>query len=342
MKDIIRLVTVYSHELFGEIRTVKDDDGELLFVVTDVANCLRYKDINYILKSKHIKEVPVMINCIAAINTDRLVLDAKMINTIYCKDVFKLINASYRVDARVFELWLMRDILKNRKNISFNVELYKDEYIQLQQSELDILKSKLFLLEKYILQKKSKGIDMHIEDENYYDDLYKENINIKGVNVYYHKLYGEIRTINKNNEILFIANDIAKCLKFKKPQANVKECVAKMFKIPVYQDDDRRVVNVIPFSEVQVLINRSTKVDKRMFELWIRSEILGEDNCFEKNVVYYGEYYKDEYIKVLSKEIKVHQNHIKLLEDELFSSFNMKVVQDNENLITNYDLYKNL
>ena len=38
---------------------------------------------------------------------------------------------------------------------------------------------------------------------------------IKEVTTYKHDLFGEIRTVQGDNGILFIGNDIARCLKFK-------------------------------------------------------------------------------------------------------------------------------
>lgn len=344
MNSKINMVTVYEHGLFGSLRTIKSDD-EVLFVLQDVLRCLKLKNIFTILNKCNITPIKVDIECVTAVNNNNLVLDKREINVVSIIDLFKLINSSYKTNVRLFKLWVLRDICNYasgfREELQFNRELYKDEYIELQQNEFEILKSKIFLLEKHILNDNYIS-DKYCLDEKYYSKLHNENKSIQIVNTYQNELYGEIRTIIKNNKTLFVANDIAKCLKIKNPNVSVKTYCYNIVKIPIYQDEDRRVVNMIYFDDVIELSNKSTKVDKRMFELWIKSEILNEENGFEKDVVYYGEYYKDLYINDLSNQIERYRDQIKILEQELNNSSNTKIVQDNKNLITNYDLYKNI
>lgn len=344
MENKINVTTVYNHNLFGSLRVVKSED-KVLFVLQDVSKCLKFKNIKDVLKKCNITPIKVDIKCITAINENDLVLDDRTINVVTIIDLFKLINTSYRTNARLFELWIIRDVYRyvgeSRKDIQFNRELYKDEYIELQQKELEILKSKIYLLENHIL-KENYILDKYNLDEEYYLKLHSENKYTNIVNTYKNELYGEIRTIIKNNRTLFVANDVAKCLKIKKPNIFVKEYCYDIVKIPIIQDGDRRVVNMIYFDDVHELVNHSTKIDKRMFELWIKSEILNEENGFEKDIVYYGEYYKNLYINDLSNQIEIYRLQVNILEQELNENSNMKIVQDNKNLITNYDLYKNI
>lgn len=356
MDDIIRNVTVHRHKLFGEIRTVKDDDGYYLFIVSDLSSFLKKKNIMKTIEKQNIEVIKVKINCVMAINNNEKLLDERIVSAIKEKDMLHLVRSSQISSSRFMEMWIRRDVLRDdsmwSKDISFNREYYKDEYIELQIAELDLLKAKVEMLSYDILRK--------YKEETYYEMLEENSIEkkttknqryIEKTKMYGHKLFGEIRVIEKDNEVLFIGNDVAKALKYKSPQMAVKSHCAKLTKVSIkseiYLANKKEysyhitAVNVIGYEDVQRLIKYSSKVDKRMFELWIRSEVLNEDNNYDKEVVYQGEFYKDEYIKVLAKDIEMYREKVRLLEEELYSQTE-KVVQENVDLVTNYDLAKKL
>lgn len=348
-------VTVYTHKLFGSFRVVKRDNNEVLFITSDIANCLRYKNIKRVLKKRNIQEVEVYIDCISAVNNRNIVLDKKKMKALTIEDVMFLIRISDRVDCKILDMWIKREVLKDDdfwiRGISFNREYFKDEYIKMQSAELDLLKAKIYLLEAKILEKVSDVEYESIISQDDYDSGTTNSVaKINKFKSFYNELYGEVRVIYKTNELYFVGNDIAEILKYSRPNEAVKLYCPNLKKATIYTEiklnyNDRdmfgkRMVNIIPFKDVQNLINMSSKIDKRMFELWIRQEILKEENGFEKDVVYQGEYYKDEFIKVLSKEIDMYREQIKLLEEEMYL-ISGKVIQENKDLVTNYSLKNN-
>lgn len=87
------------------------------------------------------------------------------------------------------------------------------------------------------------------------------------------------------------------------------------------------------------LITKSDRPDYRILELWIIREVLKDDLFWNKKYDFNREFYKDEYIKELSKEIQIYREQILELENILYSRTE-KIVQENKNLVTNYDLAK--
>lgn len=356
MNDTIREITVHRHKLFGEIRTVKDDDGCYLFVVSDLSSFLRRKNIMKSIDKQGIEIIEVKVKNLTAVNKNKQLFEERMIKTIREKDMLHLVRSSQISSSRIMEMWIRRDVLRDdvmwSKDISYNREYYKDEYIELQISELDLLKAKINLLEYDILKKLTDDNYSKIIDENSIsDEIFENNKIVENIVTYSHPLFGDIRTIKREGDILFIANDIASALKYKSPQMVVKSYCTRLIKVSIKSEIylsnqdrysyHRTMINAINYNDVQRLIKYSSKVDKRMFELWIRSEVLKEDNGYDKNIVYQGEYYKDEYIKALAKDIEFYRGQVRILEEELYD-VTEKIVQEDVNLITNYDLAKKL
>ena len=355
MTEVIRKVTVHRHKLFGEIRTVKDDNGYYLFIISDLSSFLKRKNVMNTIEKQKIEVIKVKVTCLTAIHNGEQLFEERIVGTIREKDMLHLVRSSQISCSRVMEMWIRRDVLKDdilwSKDISYNREYYKDEYIELQIAELDLLKAKVNMLEYDILKKMDDNYFKIIDEISMENEISQNNNSIEKIVIYNHKLFGDIRTVIKDGEVLFIANDIASALKYKSPQMVVKSYCTNLTKVSIESEIylsnkdkysyHRIMTNAITYNDVQRLIKYSSKVDKRMFELWIRNEVLNEDNGYDKNIVYQGEFYKDEYIKVLSKDIDFYREQVKLLEEELYSKTE-KIIQEDINLITNYDLAKKL
>lgn len=88
--------------------------------------------------------------------------------------------------------------------------------------------------------------------------------------------FGEIRTIEENGKILFVASDIAKALGYVKPANAVNAHCKYALKrgIPHPQGKGILEVNIIPEGDVYRLITHSKLPSAEKFESWVFDEVL--------------------------------------------------------------------
>ncbi|GAB6170967.1 hypothetical protein JCM15765_04450 [Paradesulfitobacterium aromaticivorans] len=95
--------------------------------------------------------------------------------------------------------------------------------------------------------------------------------------VFNNESFGQVRTVEDNGELKFLATDIAKALGYRNPHdAILKHCrwVAKR-EVPHPQSPDKEIeVNVIPKGDVYRLIANSELPGAEKFESWIFDEVV--------------------------------------------------------------------
>ena len=100
---------------------------------------------------------------------------------------------------------------------------------------------------------------------------------MKSIEIFKNEEFGEIRTIEEDGNILFVAIDIAKCLGY----SNVSDAIKKHCRwvvkrdIPHPQNKAKTIsVNVIPEGDLYRLISHSYLESAEKFESWVFDEVL--------------------------------------------------------------------
>lgn len=88
--------------------------------------------------------------------------------------------------------------------------------------------------------------------------------------------FGELRTINENGKIMFVASDVAKMLGYSKPANAIATHCRYALKqgIPHPQGKGTLEVNIIPEGDVYRLITHSKLPAAEKFESWVFDEVL--------------------------------------------------------------------
>ncbi|WP_211828651.1 phage antirepressor KilAC domain-containing protein [Kistimonas asteriae] len=98
----MRDITLFSHPVFGDVRTVERDDNEPWFVAKDVADILRYKRTADAIRT-HCRGVGEMETPIhGVIQTVKIIPE---------RDVYRLIMRSKLPAAEAFEEWVVSEVL---------------------------------------------------------------------------------------------------------------------------------------------------------------------------------------------------------------------------------------
>lgn len=141
-------IKTYKSELFGQIRTATDQNGNPLFCYKDVINCLGLSENRHL--KKKLNQRGVTINHTPTLNQYGAVVDQQM-TFINEPNLYRLIFQSRKATAEQFQNWVFEDVLPSiRKTGGYN---YEKEIKQLQQENHDLHK-KVDLIEKRITNHK--------------------------------------------------------------------------------------------------------------------------------------------------------------------------------------------
>ena len=87
--------------------------------------------------------------------------------------------------------------------------------------------------------------------------------------------FGQVRTIEIDSKIMFVAKDVAKALGYSKPEdAVTRHCDDSMFHGVIDSIGRKQKVKIIPESDVYALIFRSKLPTAKKFKRWVFDEVL--------------------------------------------------------------------
>ena len=100
----MRTITVFNHEMFGQIRTMTDEKGETFFVGNDVAKALGYKNTRDAL-NKHVdSDDKGVAKCDTLGGEQNLVFVSE-------SGLYALVLSSKLPQAKVFKHWVTSEVL---------------------------------------------------------------------------------------------------------------------------------------------------------------------------------------------------------------------------------------
>lgn len=144
-------ITTYKSDLFGQIRTATDQNGNPLFCYKDVINCLGLSENRHL--KKKLNQRGVTTNHTPTYNQHGAVVDQQM-TFINEPNLYRLIFQSRKATAEQFQNWVFEEVLPSiRKTGGYN---YEKEIKQLQQENQN-LQIKLDTIEKRITNHKHNG-----------------------------------------------------------------------------------------------------------------------------------------------------------------------------------------
>lgn len=166
---------LYTHEIFGGIRIMTDEDGNFLFCGNDVATAL-----GYARPGKAIID-----HCKGALKRDTLTNGGmQKLSYITEGDVYRLITHSKLPDAQKFESWIFDDLLPTiRKTDGYiaNVDMVMDSYFYgIEGPAKEIIRESLLALnkQKAIISEQRKQLDEQQPRVEFADTVLKSCDNI--------------------------------------------------------------------------------------------------------------------------------------------------------------------
>lgn len=126
--------------------------------------------------------------------------------------------------------------------------------------------------------------------------------------------FGQIRTVDIEDKLYFVASDIAKSLGYKRPNdAVTQHCrYTVKYRIPHPQSNTKTIeVNVIPEGDVYRLIVNSKLPTAEKFESWVFDEVLPQ---IRKTGGYIPVTEEDEEKTIMAKALQIMDRTIKMLD----------------------------
>lgn len=96
----------------------------------------------------------------------------------------------------------------------------------------------------------------------------------KEIQIFKNQEFGEIRTIKKDGEPWFVANDVARILGYKKPENAISSHCKSVSTCPLESGGQVRHMIIIPERDVYRLVMRSKLPAAEEFEDWVVGEVL--------------------------------------------------------------------
>lgn len=112
----------FTHELFGIVRTLTDEKGEIWFVARDVATALGYKDTDQAIR-RHCKSPKLL----KPVETTGLNVPPRGLTIIKRSDVLRLIVNSKLPTAERFEEWVFEEVLPAIMDTGGYIPTYGEE-----------------------------------------------------------------------------------------------------------------------------------------------------------------------------------------------------------------------
>ena len=140
----MRTITVFNHEMFGDIRTMTDECGETYFVGKDVAKALGYKNSRDAL-NKHVDSDDKGVAKCDTLGGEQ--------NLVFVNEsgLYALVLSSKLPQAKVFKHWVTSEVLPQIRKTGGYIPTHDGKGHQLTDMEIMIP----FLL----------GVDVNIEEE---------------------------------------------------------------------------------------------------------------------------------------------------------------------------------
>lgn len=169
---------LYTHEIFGSIRIMTDEDGSFLFCGNDVATALGYANSR--------KAISDHCRCVTKRYTPHPQSPSKQIEMTFLPegDLYRLIAHSKLPDAQKFESWIFDDLLPTiRKTGGYiaNVDMVMDSYFYgVEGPAKEIIRESLLALnkQKAIISEQRKQLDEQQPRVEFADTVLKSCDNI--------------------------------------------------------------------------------------------------------------------------------------------------------------------
>lgn len=127
--------------------------------------------------------------------------------------------------------------------------------------------------------------------------------------------FGSVRTVEINNKIFFVANDVAKALGYKRPADAVTAHCKGSVKHRYLTDGGEQELKIIPEGDIYRLVIKSQLPSAERFERWVFDEVL-------PSIRKHGMYAKEELLDnpdlliSVAQELKAERERNKALEAE--------------------------
>ena len=104
-------ITTFNHEMFGELRTVVMDDGQIGFVGKDVAKALGYKDTTHAIMA-HVEDDDKTLMVLSTADGENARLLNKTKTAVITESgLYSLILSSKKAEAKEFKRWVTSEVL---------------------------------------------------------------------------------------------------------------------------------------------------------------------------------------------------------------------------------------
>lgn len=94
------------------------------------------------------------------------------------------------------------------------------------------------------------------------------------IEIFKNEIFGEVRTLNTGNEILFCASDVAKMLGYSRPNDAINQHCRATVKHSTLISGKKQEINFIKEGDIYRLIIKSRLPQAEQFEKWIFEEVL--------------------------------------------------------------------
>ena len=159
----MRTITVFNHEMFGDIRTITDERGETYFVGNDVAKALGYKKPENAIAT-HVESEDKTTTLIQGTGSN---YKTKVV-IINESRLYALVLSSKLPQAKVFKHWVTSEVLPQIRKTGGYIPTHDGEGRQL--SDMEIMALALQIQQKTI-EEQHKAIDELAPKAEYCDEV---------------------------------------------------------------------------------------------------------------------------------------------------------------------------
>jgi prophage antirepressor-like protein len=131
MNELVKTENQFSHEIFGNLTTITNQEGDVFFVVKELSTILGFSNSNDLTKRLEEDEILSFSHAESVAILNRSDINSRGIQLLTESGLYSAILGSKKPEAKVFKKWITSEVLPSiRKTGSYSVQLIPSYQIE--------------------------------------------------------------------------------------------------------------------------------------------------------------------------------------------------------------------